>query len=165
MTNFQKSLKIGKRAEAQVYYHLHHEKKQTLVDVSGYKEYQEKDIDYIIHRQNGKPITLEIKHDSKLKYTKNIFIETAWDRKTGRTAGWGKYCEADLICFYDMELRRGYIFDWKKLKEYAKEFGEKRSFFTKIDNCTGYCTLVPLEQAKKFLVYEWGTENEIQMWV
>lgn len=156
MNSFDYLLNIGASAEKEVKKHLE-TRGHIITDVSHDKSYQSVDIDFVMRSPQGQTATLEVKHDSKLKKTGNIFIEWAFDRKTGLYKGWGQKCEADYICFYDADIRTGYIFDWYKLKQYTMQNGKQISWYNSSDNCEGYAYLLPLSEAKlnSLLIYEW----------
>lgn len=69
----------------------------TIIDVSEDKEYQPKDIDFLVEK-GGNRTTLEIKGDM-FSSTGNFYFEIGADRQTGYKPGWLSYCEAVYICF------------------------------------------------------------------
>lgn len=98
--------------------------------------YRAKDIDFEFSRNGKKWHSVEVKSDSRMAQTGNIVIEVAMYRKSGRSPGWLYYCEADYLCFIDMQSYTFYFFDWKKLQQLVLS-GRWR--FTKFNNGTDNC--------------------------
>ena len=98
--------------------------------------YRAKDIDFEFSRDGETWRSIEVKSDSRMAQTGNIVVEVAMYRKSGRSPGWLYYCEADYLCFIDMQSYKFYFFDWKKLQ---REVLNGRWRFTKFDNGTDNC--------------------------
>lgn len=153
--NFDFCLSIGATVEELVKEHLA-ARGHNIIDVTQDKEYQTKDIDFLLDNGNEKT-TLEVKLDSKISRNGNFFFEEGFDRKSGFRKGWFRYCEADYICFYDSSIATGYILDFAKAREVVKEQGNQMHWFNNTDNCTGYAYLLPVGVAREndLIVYEW----------
>lgn len=84
-------------------------------DVSDNPTYWKKDIDLIVNNET----TIEVKWDSKLSTTGNLFIETCADIDKG-TAGWFNFCEADYLAYGAADEYIFLMFDFKKLKAHIE---------------------------------------------
>lgn len=129
-----------------------------VTDVSDWPEYQVKDIDIVAQKPNSRDnITIEVKWDTRIGTTGNLFIETDSNIQTGRP-GWFNYCEADYLAYGDANADWFYIFDWKKLKEYVKAHRSEFNYRTAPTYSNGKFIkqngglLVPLDQVKEFVV-------------
>ena len=74
----------------------------AVEDVSLTPKYWKKDVDLIARKDNHE-LKIEVKWDSRIHHTGNMFIETETDVDLNK-AGWFKFCEADYI-FYGDEKR------------------------------------------------------------
>lgn len=158
MTNFFTDLERGKVAEEEVATYLTN-RGNKLTDVRDNKEFQKKDIDYLVEDRDGRKGSLEIKGDTKFSSTGNIFIEDGcYYPSSGMRKGWSQYCEADYICLYDNNKKIGLIFNWPQLREYAKKDGRNITWDDWKDGSTGYATLVPIKDAisNGFLTFSWN---------
>lgn len=119
--------------------------------------YRAKDIDFEFTVNGKKWHTVEVKSDSRMAQTGNIVVEVAMYRKSGKVNGWLYYCEADYLCFIDMQSYKFYFFDWPKLQQLVLS-GRWR--FTKFnngtDNCEGEVCKIPLTDLMKLglIIYE-----------
>lgn len=71
---FKDDLAVGKRGEKAVAAALL-KRGHTITDVSNDAEYQDKDIDFMLCK-NDVVVSLEVKNDIKSNTTGNVFIET-----------------------------------------------------------------------------------------
>lgn len=111
-----------------------------VTDVSDNPEYWKKDIDFIVRNpENGHVITMEVKWDSRISKTGNLFLETY--SNGGR--GWFEYCEADYLAYGDAASRCFYILPLLELRELVASKRFELAFTA--DSC-GY--LVSLEAVK-----------------
>ena len=78
--------------------------------------YWYKDID-ILATKDGITKSYEVKWDSRLATTGNIFIETISNISTDRK-GWLYYCEADFLLYGDAAANTFYIIPMLQLKEH-----------------------------------------------
>ena len=96
--DFQKSIEVGKYGETLIEKYLkNHTKVSSVINVSGQKEYQDIDIDYVVHFKNGKQHTIELKTDTY--NSGNIFYETV-SNKEYNVAGCMKKSKADFLFYY-----------------------------------------------------------------
>ena len=91
------------------------EQGHKVQDVSNNPDYWKKDIDLIVDDTH----TVEVKWDSKLYDTGNLFVETLSDTEYKR-AGWFKFCEADTLAYGDAVNKYFYLFDFEALKEHIE---------------------------------------------
>ena len=97
----------------------------TVEDVSGNSEYWDKDIDFIITSPyTGAVKTFEVKFDSRINKTGNLFLETASAYSKGGQ-GWFKFCEADYLAYGDSANRRFYVIPLLELKERVKKLPQR----------------------------------------
>lgn len=76
-------------------------------------EYWHRDIDFIINDRTA----VEVKWDSWINTTGNLFIETANPRsKDGK--GWYLFCEADYLAYGDSRINQFYIIKMSDLRHY-----------------------------------------------
>ena len=92
------------------------EKGYSVEDVSGNPQYWYKDIDFIITSpSSGLTKTFEVKWDSRINKTHNLYIElTNVNSKGGK--GWFTFCEADYLAYGDAAARCFYIIPLLELK-------------------------------------------------
>ena len=98
---------------------------KTIMEDKGYKveaasiEEQLKDIDFILTSPTtGLVKTFEVKWDSAISYTNNLFLETYNPRsKQWNCDGWWYHCEADYIAYGDEVNKRFYVIDFRKLQQ------------------------------------------------
>lgn len=89
----------GKYAE-QLFYHMAKEKGFKVIDVSRNPDYWDKDIDFIVQDQKGEQRTYEVKEDSRIAQTQNLFIET-WNANSKEQKGWLYFTQADWLMYLD----------------------------------------------------------------
>lgn len=161
MNGFNYCLSIGNRTEDIIFNYLKG-RGHEVISVTDDKEYQKKDIDCLLEH-DGVKATLEIKSDTKMHNSGNLFFEEGFDRVSGFRKGWFNYCEADFICFYDGIADCGYMVDFRKAKEIIKAAGRKVSWFNNTDNCTGYAYLLPIGTSKKegLIAHEFNLKKEV----
>lgn len=88
-----------------------------VIDKRNDEESRLKDIDFEIQYTGRKNLNIEVKADKQMYNTGNILVELRHLRPyKGKTYGWYKYCEADIICYHDTVQDIGYMLDWKKMK-------------------------------------------------
>lgn len=90
-----------------------------VVDVSANPEYWYKDIDFIITSPtSGETKTFEVKWDSKINTTGNLYLErTSINSKGGK--GWFEFCQADYLAYGDAVSGQFYIIPLLELRERA----------------------------------------------
>ena len=135
---------IGKAGE-QAFAHKLRGSKYQVEDLTGNPAYFDKDIDFlVINPETGNRRAYEVKSDSRISQTGNLFIET-WNRNSPKQNGWYKFCEADYIAYFDFQQKFFHCFSFADLRAVvdAKEWPRK----TCGNDSLGY--LVPLEEIKK----------------
>lgn len=124
----------------------------TVIDKRDDEECRQKDIDFEIHMLNSQSLNIEVKADKKMYKTGNILIELSHKRPVkGKTNGWFKYCEADIICYHDNVNNKGYMLKWQKMKSNLLGNFRLISFDNPHDIGTRtFAFLVPLDKARDF---------------
>ena len=96
-------------------------------DVSGNPEYYDKDIDFIITSPlTGATRTFEVKWDSRIYYTNNLYLELTNIHSKGQQ-GWFRFCQADFLAYGDANTKRFYIIDMSKLRERVEQLPARMS--------------------------------------
>lgn len=99
----------------------------TVEDVSGNSEYWYRDIDFLVTSPyTGAVKSFEVKWDSRINKTGNLFLETANAYSKGGQ-GWFKFCEADYIAYGDAASRKFYIIPLLELKERVKQLPQRQA--------------------------------------
>ena len=116
MNGFEAQKVKGKVVEEIVKRHLIG-RGHTVEDVSEIKEYQKKDIDFLVANGTTKQlISMEVKRDDNIFRTGNFFFEIGFEKENYYSMGWMGKCKADYISFYDTRRNKGYILDFIKTK-------------------------------------------------
>lgn len=116
----------GKQGEA-LFAQTMTERGYTVVDVSGNPEYWYKDIDFIITSPTtGAVKTFEVKWDSRINQTGNLFLETYNIHSKG-CQGWFNFCQADYLAYGDAKAHYFYIIPMEQLRERAKQLPSRMS--------------------------------------
>jgi hypothetical protein len=89
-------------------------------DLSDNPAYWKKDIDLLVNDK----YTIEVKWDSLLSTTGNLFIETCADIDKGKQ-GWYEFCEADYLAYGAADMYIFLMFDYKKLKQHIEAHKEE----------------------------------------
>lgn len=84
-------------------------------DVSDNPSYWYKDIDLIVNSKT----TLEVKWDSRISKTGNIFLEICSNVEKNQP-GWFKFCKADYLFYGNSIDEEFYVFNFKELKAHIK---------------------------------------------
>ena len=121
----------------------------TIEDKRNCKIAQSEDIDFEA-RLDKQHIKVEVKADKQMHRTGNILIEISHKRPVaGKTAGWFKKCKADLVCYSDVVNNKGYILNWKKMKNMLLGNHKIIGFDNPHDYGTRtYGFLIPIKEAK-----------------
>lgn len=114
---FQEDLARGKIGETLVIECLRG-RGHEVEDVSDNPAYWEKDIDLIC---SGK--TVEVKYDTNINRTKNMFLERDVFYKKDRKSkdGWFYYTQAEYLFYVNATIAEVYIFYMEDLRKYVKE--------------------------------------------
>lgn len=152
MNSFEKMNQQGLKVQEIVKNHLE-TRGNILKDVSQDKDYQKKDIDFLVYK-DGEMTTLEVKKDKSLYRTGNIFLECGAYRGDNYSAGWLFYCEADYIAIYDTTARKGIIVDRLQLLPLLEQ-GKIITYYDKIDDKNCKAVLLPMRKAANAIIYKW----------
>lgn len=112
-------------------------------DVSNNPDYWPQDIDFIITSTTGETKTFEVKWDSRMGSTGNLFLEIRNPRsKQWNGQGWWPHCKADYLVYGDSANRIFYCFPLLELRERVK--GLSLRYKSTNDYSEGY--LLPLDK-------------------
>lgn len=145
---FKDDLEVGKRAEKLVAAALA-ARGHKVIDVSDDREYQRRDIDFILESPNGQQTTLEVKNDLRSDQTGNVFIETySANNYSRKGAGWYYYCDATYLAFVQEKKGIAHIVAFAELQSYIDNNNPRqcRSPFSE-----GY--VIPIDKLKTFNSY------------
>ena len=110
----------GKQGE-QLFSQIMKNRNYTVEDVSNNPEYWNKDIDFIITSPTtGITKTFEVKWDSRINKTGNLYLELA-NIHSQRGRGWFTFCQADYIAYGDAISKQFYIIPLLELKKKVKQ--------------------------------------------
>lgn len=116
-------------------------------DVSNNPSFWNKDIDFIIESPySGEVKTFEVKYDSCINRTNNLYLELTNIHSQGGK-GWYKFCEADVLAYGDAQTDIFYMIPLEKLREVTNQC------YYPIGSCDGGEStglLVPLKDLKEF---------------
>lgn len=92
-----------------------------VIDVSDNPDYWYYDIDFVITSPTtGEVKTFEVKWDSRINSTGNLYLEyTSINSKGGK--GWFEFCEADFLAYGDAVSGQFYMIPMKELRQAVKE--------------------------------------------
>ena len=89
----------------------------SVDDVTHNEQYFDKDIDLVAYRGTER-LTVEVKWDSRIATTGNMFIETYADLDRSKM-GWFLFCEAEYIYYGDSVNQLFYVFKTSDLREFV----------------------------------------------
>lgn len=92
----------------------------AVIDVSKNKEYWIQDIDFLAIR-GQQTIKIEVKYDSWIHKTRNLFIELMSDIDANK-GGWIDFCKADYIYYVDAVGQVCYVIALDAIKDYLKRY-------------------------------------------
>ncbi len=109
----------GKQGE-RIFKEVMTERNYSVEDVSNNPEYWHKDIDFVITSPtSGLTKSFEVKWDSRIHDTSNLYLETeSINSKGGK--GWLEFCEADYLAYGDAFNNTFYMIPLPELKEKLK---------------------------------------------
>ena len=87
----------------------------TLEYVGDDPDYWNKDIDFIVNDET----TVEVKYDSWIDVTNNLFIETANPRSEGGL-GWFRFTQADWLAYGNSKKNEFYMIKMQDLRNYIE---------------------------------------------
>lgn len=107
-------------------------------DVSNNPSFWRKDIDLLATNPRTHITTsIEVKWDSKVADTNNIYIEISNPRSKGGK-GWFSFCEADVLAYGDAVNNKFYMFKLPALKQFIKVNKNKLETRRTADGAIGY---------------------------
>lgn len=89
----------------------------TVQDVTQNPQYWDKDIDFVVSSPS-QSLTIEVKWDSRIASTGNMFIETITDLDKSKE-GWFTFCQADYIYYGDSQNQLFYVFKTADLRQFV----------------------------------------------
>ena len=141
----------GKEGE-RLFSELMQSKGYIVNDVSKDQFYFDKDIDLFIINPNTKEVkSFEVKWDTKIHKTSNLFLEIYNPRsKQWSGEGWWKHCQADYLVYGDAVKRKFYIIPLLELRERVSQL--LLTTRTTSDYSTGI--ILPLAKIRDIIVEE-----------
>lgn len=88
-------------------------------DLTNCDSFYTKDIDFLISKGRERHY-IEVKWDSRIHQTGNMFIETTTDLEANKD-GWFEFCQAEFIFYGDARNQLFYVFRLEDLKEYIRQ--------------------------------------------
>lgn len=108
------------RAGEELFQRIMESRNYKVENVSNNSNFWDKDIDFIITSPtSGETKTFEVKWDSRIHKTGNLYLEVLSSNSKGGL-GWFEFCKADYIAYGDMKSRTFYIIPLLELKEKVK---------------------------------------------
>ena len=89
----------------------------TIEDLTSCPQYFDKDIDFLLQKDDEEH-TIEVKWDSRIAETGNMFIETVTDLDKCK-AGWFEFCQAEYIFYGDSHNELFYVFKTDDLRDFV----------------------------------------------
>ena len=115
---FKRDKQFGDKGEALMKEWLEkRELTERIEDVSDDPYYQKKDIDFLVYQKTGEIIKVDVKYDTLIDKTGNVFIELISNDKK-KTPGNFIYSEADLFLYVFAKSKRVLIIPLKEAREY-----------------------------------------------
>ena len=147
----------GKKAEEIVSSYLSTKKGYQLINVTKDKEYQDKDIDFLLDYKN-RTFGIEVKTDYKIHKTNRFLLEydTYKDNKVWR--GWMNKSQTDYLIWYSFELNTMFILDFAKLKEWADKQPKKR-INNPFEKCQFDAVFIDISKCKELGILRETIEN------
>lgn len=152
---FEEDNSAGKRGE-KLFKEFLEKSGKSCQDVSDDPKYQKDDIDFIVKGKRGKDISFEVKNDSKIAYTGNIFYESVSNVDYG-TIGCFEKTKADFIVICSEQESKFYLIEANALREFVSKNKNSLRYISRVEgsNSAGY--LVPKRMVQNLLkevVYE-----------
>lgn len=146
---FEADNSAGKRGEKLFKEFLEKSGKQCK-DVSDDPKYQKDDIDFIVEGKSGNELSFEVKNDSKIAYTGNIFYESISNVDYG-TVGCFEKTKADFIVICSEPENKFYLIRSNILKDYVRDNRNSLRYISRVEgsNSAGY--LVPKAKVAEHL--------------
>ena len=90
-----------------------------VVDLTKCSDFFDKDIDFLISKGSERHY-IEIKWDSRIASTGNMFLETTTDLDANKQ-GWFESCSAEFIFYGSARENLFYVFRLEDLRDYVKQ--------------------------------------------
>lgn len=131
-----------KLAEKLVYDYYNTNPDYTVTDVTDNPYYWTQDIDLIAtNNLTGYTANIEVKYDSKINQTGNLYIEY-YNPRSKDNKGWINFTKSDLIYYVDATNNKAYVIDTANIRQYINNNANIKTATTK-DGSRGY--LVPVD--------------------
>ena len=112
-------MNIGRQGEL-LFQSIMEKRNYQVEDVTNDPYYQDKDIDFVVTSPTGAIKTFEVKYDTKIKDTHNLYLEIIAAKSNGGY-GWWEYCKADYLAYGDAQTQTFYIIPLLELRERVKK--------------------------------------------
>lgn len=114
----------GKQGEA-LFQQIMENRNYTVEDVTDNPSYWRKDIDFIVTSPTtGLTKTFEVKWDTNINRTGNLFLELA-NSRAEEGYGWYEVCKADYLAYGDATTQTFYIIPLLELREKVKSLPQR----------------------------------------
>lgn len=114
---------IGNLGE-QVFSYKMREAGYTIQNVSADPSYWDVDTDFIVTSPSGNTRTFEVKYDTRISQTGNLYLELFNIHSKGGL-GWFQFCQADFLAYGDATSKVFYIIPMEKLRERAQKLPQR----------------------------------------
>ena len=143
MATFQQQLKVGNIGEAAIASYLTSRNWQ-VTDTTKNESFFALDIDFIANK-GAESRTIEVKTDTAIARTGNLFLEISQDEGSSRK-GWALTSEAQYLFYYDLQNKICYCFFMEDMRKATQNsaYRKARCFdnhFTRVG------VLLPLKEA------------------
>ena len=130
---------LHNKGEKLVYDYLN-DKGYQVIDVSRDQDYWTQDIDFIAMK-GDRTIKIEVKYDSWINRTNNMFIELI-SNVDNNQSGWIDYCKADIIFYVDAVANIAYVVKVSDIRDYLqkKEYQIKTAYDYDSDGVVKKCS-------------------------
>ncbi len=119
----------------------------VVQDVSANEQYFGKDIDFLITSPTtGETKSFEVKFDTKINSTGNIYLEIV-NKNSDGCRGWWEFCKADYLAYGNAKTGRFLIMDMQELRERVDKLPKRMGFCG--NDSAGY--LVHISQVKDLI--------------
>ena len=136
----------GKQGE-QLFQERMEQKGYVVEDVSSNPNYFRKDIDFIITSSTtGEVKTFEVKWDTKIDRTSNLYLEFVNKNSEGGL-GWFEFCKADYLAYGNATTGAFLVIPMQELREKVKRLPKRVGFCG--NDSAGY--LVNISQIKDLI--------------
>lgn len=117
---------LGKQGE-QIFCYIMRQRGYKVEDVTYKPQYWDQDIDFIITSPfTGAVKTFEVKYDSRISTTRNLFLEIEnIHSKQWNYEGWFNHCKADYLAYGDAAARKFYVIDMTELRKRVDELPQR----------------------------------------